>query len=117
MVTYTKSIFSQSTAGRGIKVTATGTAGTLIHVPPTGTTDFDEVWIYAVNSDAGPITLTVEWGGTTSPDDIIELTIQGENGLILTIPGLLTQNSSPIRAFASKENVLLIHGFVNRIVA
>ena len=115
MATYSKVKFSQSTAGRGIKVGTTGTAGTLIHVPPTGTSDYDEVWVYAVNSDTIPIKLTLEWGNTTSPDDIIESTIEAESGLILSIPGLLIQNSAPVRAFAGKEDVLLVHGFVNRI--
>jgi hypothetical protein len=117
MVTYTKTIFSQSTAGRGIKIGTTGTAGTLIHVPPTGTTDYDEIWIYAVNSDSSSIKMTVEFGGVTSPDDTIEVTIPAENGLILTIPGLVVQNSAPVRVFAAREDVLLVHGFINRITA
>lgn len=117
MVTYTKQIFSQSAEGRGIKVGTTGTAGTLVHVPGTGSSVQDEVWIYAVNSDALPAKLTVEWGGVASPDDTVESTIEAESGLILVIPGLVVQNSAPVRAFASREDILLVHGFVNRITA
>lgn len=117
MATYTKSVFSQSSDGQGIKVSTTGTAGTLVHVPGTGTSVKDEVWIYAVNSNTIPVKLTVEWGGVASPDDIIESTIEAESGLILVIPGLVVQNSAPIRVFAGKEDVLLVHGFINRITA
>ena len=48
MATYTKRLLSGSTNGRPIKVAATATPGTTIHTAVTGTTDFDEVWIYNV---------------------------------------------------------------------
>ena len=47
MATYSKAHFSQSTNGRGILVAATSTPGTLIHTAVAGTSDIDEVWIYA----------------------------------------------------------------------
>lgn len=108
---------SGSTNGRAIKVAATATAGTLLHTAIAGTTDgtYDEVWAYAVNSDAAAVKLTIEFGGVTSPDDLIELTIPPEAGLFLVLPGLVLQNAVVVRAFAATANVVLIHGFVNRI--
>lgn len=117
MATYSKQLLSGSTDGRGIKVVATSTPGTTIHTAVTGTDDLDEIFLYAVNSDTTARKLTIEFGNTTSPDDLIELTIQPESGLVLVIPGLLLQNASVVRAFAALTNVVIIHGYVHRITA
>ena len=115
MATFSKQLLSGSTDGKAIKVAATATAGTLIHTAVTGTTNLDEIWLYAVNSSASSVKLTFEWGEATAPDGNIELTVQPEAGLVTVIPGLLLQNSLVVRAFAATANVILIHGFVNRI--
>jgi len=117
MATYSKTKLSGSTNGRGIKVVATASAGTTIHTAVAGTADWDEVWLYAQNSDAFSLKLTLEWGGTTSPDDTIEVTIPAEQGLVLVAPGLLLQNELVLKAFAASANLITIHGFVNRITA
>lgn len=115
MATYTKIKLSGSTDGKGIKVVATATAGTTIHTAHA--TDLDEIWIYAVNSQAAAVKLTLEWGEATAPEGNIEVTIPGESGLFLVVPGLLLTNSLVVKAFANTENVVIIHGFVNRITA
>lgn len=117
MTTYTKTLLSGSTQGRGIKITATSTTGTMIHQAVSGTTNLDEIWLYALNSSGTSVKLTVEWGETTVPDGNIEMTIPGESGLYNVVPGLLLQNSLSVTAFASSPNVIMIHGFVNRITA
>ena len=117
MATFTKQLLSGSTNGKGIKVVATATAGTLIHTAVTGTSSLDEVWLYAHNTSATAVKLTIEYGGVASPDDHIEVTIGAEGtGLILVAPGILLQNGLVIRAFAATANVLNIFGYVNRIV-
>jgi hypothetical protein len=117
MATFTKEKLSGSTNGKQIKVVATATPGTLIHTAVAGTTDWDEVWIYCVNSSAALVKLTIEWGEATAPDGNIEVGIAAESGLFLVIPGLILQNGLEIRAFAGSANVLLMSGFVNRIAA
>ena len=117
MATYTKALLSGSTNGRGIKVVATATAGTTIHTAVAGTSDLDEIWLWCVNSDTVSRKLTIEYGGVAAPDDLIEVTIPAENGLVLVIPGLVLQNELVIKAFAAAANVLLVSGFVNRITA
>jgi hypothetical protein len=120
MATFSKTILSGSTDGRGIKVAATATAGTLIHTGSSTVTTLDEIWLYAVNSSASDVKLTVEWGGVSAPDDHIEYTVKAENGLYLIAAGLLIKgNATPlvVRAFAATTNVILIHGYVNRITA
>ena len=80
-----------------------------------GTSALDEIWLYAVNSSASSVKLTIEWGEATAPDGNIEITIPAESGYTLVVPGLLLQNGLTIRAFAGTANVILINGYVNRI--
>lgn len=104
--------------GLGIKVAATATAGTAIHTASATASTIDEIWLYAVNSSTSAVKLTVEWGEATAPDGNIELTIAAESGLVLVTPGLLLQGNATakvVRAFAATANVILIHGYVNRI--
>jgi len=118
MATFTKNHLSGSTDGRMIKVAATATAGTTIHTGSTTTTTFHEVWLYAVNSDTTDRKLTIEWGGTSSPDDLIEQTITAESGLVLVVAGLVLQGNATalvVRAFAATADVVMIAGYVNEI--
>ena len=118
MATFTKKKLSASTDGRAIKVAQTATAGTTIHTGSATATTIDEVWIYAVNTSASSVKLTIEWGGVSSPDDLIEVTVLPEAGLVTVIPGLLiVGNATPlvVKAFAGTANVVCIHGFVNQI--
>ena len=119
MATYTRAELTGSTDGRGIKVVQTATAGTTIHTAGavTGDDNYDEVYLWAVNSDTTDRKLTLEWGGVTAPDDLIEVTIPAESGLILVAPGLQIQNALVIRAFAATANVVMIHGYINKIRA
>jgi uncharacterized membrane protein YjjP (DUF1212 family) len=114
MATFTKVKLSGSTDGRNVLVAATASAGTTIHTAHA--TALDEIWLYAVNSDTTDRKLTIEFGGTTAPNDLIEQTITAEGGLILIVPGILLTNSVLVRAFAATANVITINGFVNRIV-
>jgi hypothetical protein len=117
MATYSKQLLSGSTNGKGILVAATASAGTVIHTAVSGTSSLDEVWLYAHNTSASSVKLTLEWGGVTSPNDLIEVTIPVDGtGLVLVAPGILLQNGLIVRAFAGTGNVINIFGYVNRIV-
>lgn len=64
------------------------------------------------------VRLTIQWGGTTSPNDEITRYIPNQNGLYVLPPGLpLKGNATPlvIRAYADVASVVSIHGYVNRI--
>lgn len=108
---------SGSTDGKAIKVAATATPGTTIHTAVAGTTagTFDEIWLWAFNSHTADVLLTLEWGGTTDPDNIIEVTIPYQSGLVPIIPGLILQNGMTVAAFAGTANVITILGYVNAI--
>lgn len=109
----TKVKLSGSTDGRMVKVAATASAGTTIHTAHA--TSLDEVWLWAVNSDTASKKLTIEFGGTSAPDDLIELTVPAESGLVLVVPGLIVTNSVVVKAFCATANVVMIAGYVNRI--
>lgn len=121
MASFSKQILSGSTDGKSILVAATATAGTLIHTGSSVATTLDEVWLYAMNTDTTARKLTIEYGGVTSPNDLIEITIQPEAGLTLIVPGLLIKGNASsalvVRAFAAAANVVTINGYVNRITA
>lgn len=109
-------LLSGSTSGRPIKVVATATPGTLIHTAVSGATSFDEVSLWCQNTDSTNRLLTIELGGVTSPDDLIEITIPAESGLLLVLDAHRLNGGVVIRAFAATANVLTIIGEVNRMV-
>ena len=115
MATYSKELLSGGTNGKNIKVAATATAGTTIHTAVSGTSNKDEIWLYACNTDSTDRKLTIEYGGATSPDELTEITITAEAGWVLICPGLLLQNGLVVKAFAAAGDVININGFVNRI--
>jgi hypothetical protein len=118
MATFTKKILSGSTDGKAVKVAATSSAGTTIHTGSATATTLDEVWLYAVNSSASAVKLTIEWGEAAAPDGNIELSVAAESGLVLVVPGLLIKgNATPlvVKAFAATTNVVMLHGYVNQI--
>ena len=115
MATFTKYLLSGSSGGRPICVAGTVSPGGTIHTAVTGTDDLDEIWLWAVNNHTADVALSIEYGGTVDPDDIIQVSIPAQNGLVLVVPGLVLQDSLVVGAFADTTNVVSISGFVNRI--
>lgn len=113
MATYTRETLTGSTDGLPIKITPTSTPGTTIHTAHA--TSDDEIWLWAANTDTVDRKLTLEWGGTTSPDHTIEVTIPAESGGSLVSPGWTLTNSKVVKAFAASADKILLIGFVNRI--
>lgn len=112
---YKKRKLSASSDGRGVKVEAISSPGTLIHtaLANVAANEWDEVWLRVVNTTASAVKLTIEWGDTTA-DDQIEITIPPEAGFTEVIPGHVLQNGMEVRAFAASANALIVHGYVNR---
>lgn len=105
--------------GRSTKVAATATPGTLIHTAITTVTTTgqgDELWLWAVNTSAAAVLLTLQWGGTTAPDDSIPITLP-PNSLTPVVPGWFLNGGVIVRAFAATANVITIFGFANVAVA
>jgi hypothetical protein len=114
-----KVVLSGSTGGMPIKVVATATTGTTIHTTGTSASVIDEVWLYATNTSAATITLTIEYGSTTSPDQNIIVGIPSKSGLSICVTGLILTGTGSagrtITAFAGTANVINIAGYINRI--
>jgi len=111
----TRTTLSGSTNGRGIKIAATATPGSLIHTAHAS--DLDEIHLFAVNSTEIPERLIIEWGGTTSPDDLFKAVVppNGVLDLVTDAQGLVLTGGLAVRAYSETTNDIVIHGFVNRI--
>ena len=108
-------ILSGSTNGRGILVVATATLGTTIHTAVAGTADHDSIWIWAVNSTATSRVLSIEFGGVTSPGDLIEDSIPSDDNSILMVPGWILRNALVVSAFcAAAASAVSCFGYVLR---
>jgi hypothetical protein len=118
MTTFAKTILSGSTDGKAILIASTSSPGTTIHTGSTTASTYHEVWCWVQNTDTTDRKVTIEWGGTTSPNDLIEFTPSAEGGLVLAIPGLVLKGNSTAlvcRAFAATANVVTTHGYVHTI--
>ena len=112
MADITKELFSGSSGGRGIKIGATVSPGTLVHATGTSATIKDEVWLALQNNDTSE-------RDVTSVDDDVRVTIPSRVGLIVAIPGHCLSGTGAaarnVRVYCATTNVLVAHGFVNRI--
>jgi hypothetical protein len=117
VATYSRLLLSGSTNGRPIPVAATATAGTLLHTAITGTSGFDEVYMWASNVTAATATLTVEWGGVGDPTDhlVKAYSIPANSPPIPIAVGQCINNALVVRAFSGTASAINISGFANRI--
>ena len=117
MAVAVKRLLSGSTNGMPIKVVQTATAGDTIHTAIAGTTpgSYDEIWLWAYNGHTTNVTLTIEFGGASVPDQNIIVTLAAKSGLVPIVPGLILQNAKVVKAFASIANVVTLSGFVNQV--
>jgi hypothetical protein len=119
MATYSKQQLSGGSLGAPILVAATASTGTPIHATGTSATVLDEVWLYAYNSSSSAVLLTIQYGGTTSPNNDIKITVPSQSGLTLIVPGLILAGNgsaaTSVYAYAGTTNVVTISGYVNRI--
>lgn len=119
MATFSKQILSGSTNGAPIKVAATASTGTTVHATGTSNSILDEIWLYAYNSAATSVVLTIQYAGTTSPDNDIKITMPSQSGLTLILPGLVLRGTgsaaTTVYAYAGTANVITLSGYVNRI--
>ena len=117
MAIITKRFLSASSGGRGVSVTGTTATGSVIHTSVTGTTSFDEVWVWAVNTATAAKKLTVEWARSTGQvGQAVEFSVPPEDGPYLIIPGWPLNTGRSVRAFAATASVITCHGYVHRLV-
>jgi len=118
MATYSKVKLSASDDGRNISITSNSAGSPVtIHQAGAGTTNMDEVWVYACNTSASAVVFTVQYGDATDQDDYIELALPADSGMTLIVPGFLLMDSRYVKAHAATANVINVNGYVNRITA
>lgn len=112
-------ILSGSINGRLIKVAATATPGTLIHETPPVSGKGSVLYLFAVNSSASPVDLTIEFGGFDSPDDTITATIPATSGMVevVVVPGFPLEDGLAVRAFAADADVVMIGGYAQLVAS
>lgn len=117
MATYQRILLSGSTNGREIPVVAVATPGTAIHTAVTGTTSYDELYLWASNVTANTATVTIEWGGVTNPGDHIvdTFSIPPNSPPIPLVTGQVLNNALLVKAFSGTASAINIGGYVNRI--
>jgi hypothetical protein len=117
MASYSRQLLSGSTNGKPIKIVATATAGTTVHTAIAGTSAFDEIYLWLTNTDTVARTVTIEFGGVTSPDQHIvdTYTLPANSPPIPILTGQVLQNGLVVGVFASAANVVIASGYVNRI--
>ena len=118
MATIEKVHFTNSTNNRPVLVTATASPGTNVHIVTTNASQYDEVWLYAMNNGSTDVLLNVELGSNTSAD-MIRASIPSYNGLYLIVPGIPIQGNSTapmVRAYTNVVNTISLSGWINRII-
>jgi hypothetical protein len=117
MASYSRRLLSGSTSGKVIAVAATATPGTLIHTAVAGASAYDEIYLWASNVTGGAATLTLEWGGTSDPGELVvkAVSIPANSGPTPILVGQVLNGGLNLRAFSGTANAINLSGFVNRI--
>ncbi len=117
MASFSRILLSGSTNGRAIPVAATATPGTAIHTAISGTSGFDEVYLWASNVTGSAATLTIEWGGVSDPGDhsVKAISIPPNSPPIPIMTGQVLNNGLLVKAFSGTASAINLTGYVNRI--
>jgi hypothetical protein len=118
VTTYSIEKLSGSTDGKGIKITGTASGSAVtIHTATSGSGDIDLVTLFATNQDVDGETrsLTIGWGGTTDPDNLITVPIPCKAGPVAVCDRMPILNSLVINAWADEASDVVIYGHVQRV--
>jgi hypothetical protein len=119
MTPISREFLSESTNGRYINVTTSGTPGTLIHTATSTAGEKDEVWLWGTNNTGASATVAIEWGGTDDVADINQVGMSPANGRQLLVAGETIAGGLSIRAYSTHPSASVsgvnIGGHVNRI--
>ena len=116
MATIIKRLLSESQYGKNILVTGTAPEGlTTLHNSVAGTTNLDEIYLYAYNSMPDDVELTTYWG-VTGVSEEMKVTIPYQAGRYMIVDGKLLQNGLSVTAFCSSGSGINVDGYVNRFV-
>ena len=117
--TETRVGLSGSTNGAAFTVSSISAISPMtVHTSISGTTNWDDIWIWAINTYTSSVTLSLYFGGHSSVGDMVvhDYDIPAGGLPILICPGLFIQNSGVVEAYASVANKINLIGYVNRCV-
>jgi hypothetical protein len=116
---------SSSPNGGPIQITTTGATnltgvtpltlvtGQPIHSGIAGTSQFDEVFLYATNRHGTGVYLVLQWGSVTSGASI-QTTVAPNDGFGLVAPGLPINSGSILYAYSNVNGPISVMGYVQR---
>jgi hypothetical protein len=112
----TKEFLSESVDGQPVLIAATASPGTLLHTATSVAGAKDEVYLYLHNGHTSPVLVTVQWGGTTSPNHDLKQVVPSQQGAYLAVPAWVLAGGLAVRAYAGTANVVNVMGYVHHIV-
>jgi len=112
---YTINFLSASAFGAPIQITGTGNVGSnAIHTGIAGTTQMDEVFLYANSTGSQFYPLVLQVAGTGAAYDL-KMTIAPQDSPQLILPGWPINSSLVIKAYSpSGSGMFLIGGYIQR---
>ena len=100
-----------TSGGAGIKISSTS-SGVEIHTHDStfNQSQFDELHLWAYNSHSVAVTLTLQWAGTTDPDNLIPISLQPGSYLQI-ICGQHIGGDLAVNAIAGTANKIMVYGY------
>ena len=103
---------SGATQSTGIPVISTSGVGETVHVHRAmyAGSVLDEIHLFAYNSHTSAVELTLNWGGTTAPDNTIKVSLQAGT-FLKVIDGLHISGGLKVSAFADAIQRVILYGY------
>ena len=102
---------SGSSGGTGIKVISTSSAIEIhSHDSRRNQSEFDELHLWATNSHTVAVTLTLQWAGSTDPDNLLPISI-ASGSFLKIIDGLHIGGDLAVNAVAGVANKIVVYGY------
>lgn len=117
--TETRIGFSAATNGATMTVDTTSAISPMtVHTAGPGIYNWDDIWIWAANTDTISRTISLYFGAHSSVGDQVvgNYDLPPGGAPVLICPGLILQNSGVVEAYASIANKINLTGYVNRCV-
>jgi hypothetical protein len=104
-------------AGIALSATTSGSPD-LIHTAIRSGDNFDEVWVYATNTNASDLAVTLQISDRDGANtkEVATVTIPSKSGMYLIYPGLVLDDGYKLEAYApSNPSSINLFGFANRL--
>lgn len=118
MTRISREFLSESTNGRYVNITASGSPGNVIHTAINDGNQKDEVWLWGVTNAGTDSSVVIEWGGQDDVADVLNVGVPAGNGEQLLVAGRSLAGGLEVRAYTNHAiatvSGLNIGGHVNR---